>query len=231
MIVKGFHYSWKIGCIVLLSLVMPVLIGLPILADMYWPGETKDTVSAFPHWLFYVFMFAIVGTLKIIKYRRTATGIKHSHISIRAVMWSLLLGMLLFAVSMIILFLSKKYSVFYSPEDTSARSSNVPLLRGNLRLLTYVAASVGSPILEELGFRGIIVAEFERMTRSTAFAIFASAVFFTIGHLTGLIDSIGLFMMAISNSVLDEKYHSLMPGIIVHVTYNTIVSYGTLLFI
>ncbi|ERL65995.1 hypothetical protein L248_2071 [Schleiferilactobacillus shenzhenensis LY-73] len=38
-------------------------------------------------------------------------------------------------------------------------------------------------------------------------------------------------MMAISNSVLDEKYHSLVPGIIVHVTYNTIVSCGTLLFI
>lgn len=226
MVARGLH---RLGGLVyesIFALVFPLFISLPVIADMDWGKHDLNGLMVLSHWAVYLGLGVVVFLVLRWEYRRIG-GTKGWMISKRGLAWSLLAGIALYGAAALLLAVAKYAHIFYQPGDTGTASSNVPLLRGPLGVLTVVASSIGSPILEELGFRGVILTKFERLTNRPIAAILA-ALFFVIAHLPGIIAGLSMFIFALVNTWLDRRYDSLVPGMVSHITYNVIVSLSVL---
>lgn len=219
MLYKGCRF---IGTAIL-ALVLPLFIAIPLLADMEWEGTKLSSCPVSIHWAAYLIEFILV--FLILKWWYSRFGRRNNwNISVRWILLSILFGVIAYAVSTGLLLISSKYPTLFHQGDTVTGSSNIPLLNGRLKWLTLIAASIGSPILEEIAFRGIVLTQFGELLNNRILAAVMASLLFAIAHMTGVAASAGIFFMGMVNVALDERCESLTPGIIVHITYNTIIS-------
>lgn len=85
------------------------------------------------------------------------------------------------------------------------------------------------PIMEEVGFRGLIYTTL-RSRLTPTLAIVLCAVFFSALHLSSIADFFSIFWSGLLLAYAYERYHSLLPGIVMHSAGNLLFLSTTLLF-
>ncbi len=87
--------------------------------------------------------------------------------------------------------------------------------------ITDIYSCIIAPITEEIFYRGMVLKVLSKSNQR--FAIFASAMFFGLGH-GNLAQFILAFLLGIFMAHIDLKHNSILPSIIVHIFINTIVT-------
>ena len=87
--------------------------------------------------------------------------------------------------------------------------------------LVFLAASVVAPIVEETFFRGVLYSGFRIRMRVWPSVLVTSAIFAVIHPLPG--GFLPIFTLACVLALLRERSGSLLPGIVCHCVYNTVV--------
>ena len=95
-------------------------------------------------------------------------------------------------------------------------------------LLVLIAASVVAPIIEETFFRGVLFTAFRTKLPVWPSVLLTSAVFAIIHPLPG--GFLPIFTLACVLALLRERSGSVLPGIVCHSVYNTIVLVVAALF-
>lgn len=88
-------------------------------------------------------------------------------------------------------------------------------------VITTVYSCIIAPITEEIFYRGMVMKVLSKS--SQRFAIFASAMFFGLGH-GNVAQFILAFLLGIFMAHIDLKHNSILPSIIVHMFINTFVT-------
>ncbi|MCD6383272.1 MAG: CPBP family intramembrane metalloprotease [Thermoplasmata archaeon] len=100
--------------------------------------------------------------------------------------------------------------------------SNVPEMRGRWEVLYFlISAALLAPVGEETFFRGLLYETLKRRWGWVASAL-TSALLFSIAHIS-LISILPIFFGGIILAYLKEKNDWLLPPVITHSTYNTII--------
>lgn len=86
-----------------------------------------------------------------------------------------------------------------------------------------------TPILEEIGFRGLLYTTL-RSKFTPTIAIVISAILFSALHLKSLNGFLSIFWSGLILAYAYERYHSLLPGIVIHAVGNLIYLSTILLF-
>lgn len=103
--------------------------------------------------------------------------------------------------------------------SATAEESVSLALSGTSALTTWIAVGLLGPIVEELTFRGGIIHSLEDVNINTAIII--SAIVFGIAH-GNLSQGIYAAFLGIVFALMNKKYNSMIPGIIMHITINSI---------
>ena len=95
------------------------------------------------------------------------------------------------------------------------------LLPINIFILFFVAVII-TPIVEEAVFRGYLLRVMLRSKYSPLLAITLSALLFTLAHLNYL-NAPGIFLAGMILAYIAYTFYSIIPGIIIHAIFNTMV--------
>ena len=82
-------------------------------------------------------------------------------------------------------------------------------------ILSAVGIVLWTPIFEEIGFRGLVYTTMRSRLTPTV-AIVASAALFSSLHLNSLVGFLSIFWSGLLLAYAYERYHSLLPGIVMH---------------
>ncbi|HTN80840.1 MAG TPA: type II CAAX endopeptidase family protein [Acidimicrobiales bacterium] len=88
-------------------------------------------------------------------------------------------------------------------------------------VLLVLLVVIGAPIVEELFFRGFMMGALERTTRSKAWALWISAVFFGAVHFQPL-QFPALVLFGLVAGWLVQRYERLGPSIFAHMGFNAV---------
>ncbi|MEJ2360044.1 MAG: type II CAAX endopeptidase family protein [Gammaproteobacteria bacterium] len=86
-----------------------------------------------------------------------------------------------------------------------------------------------TPVMEEIGFRGLIYTSL-RSRAGPTLAIVLSAVIFSAMHMQSLAGSLSIFWSGLLLAYAYERYHSLLPGMVMHSAGNMLYLGTVLLF-
>lgn len=96
-------------------------------------------------------------------------------------------------------------------------------------ILSAIAFVIWAPIFEEIGFRGLVYTSI-RSHFTPTFAIVITAALFSALHLKSIAGFLSIFWSGLILAYAYERYHSLLPGIIIHAIGNLINLSTVLLF-
>lgn len=114
------------------------------------------------------------------------------------------------------------------PEAEGVRARLEPMARRVLpqsrpELLPYLLLAVTAGVCEEILYRGFLIAALERAAFPVWAAVLASAALFGLAHLyQGRGGIIGTLLLGTVFSVVRIAYHSLVPVMVWHVTFDTV---------
>ena len=93
----------------------------------------------------------------------------------------------------------------------------------NLDNALYVLMLVfATPLIEEYAFRGVLISSLSKYSKG--FALYMSALFFSIAHLN-FVEFIPAFAMGVLLGKISLRYKSIVPTIIIHILFNGFI-YG-----
>lgn len=117
--------------------------------------------------------------------------------------------------------------VFGPLEDAGQALLEQEMLTGTALVLTFVAASLLAPLLEEVTFRGVL---FQALGRRVGWVggVVGSSVLFTVVHIEVLLPpqvesvvfGVALFLVGATFAVLFHRTRSLLTAIVAHATFN-----------
>ncbi len=87
--------------------------------------------------------------------------------------------------------------------------------------LLILLVVIGAPIVEELFFRGFMMGALERTTRSRAWGLWISALFFGAVHFQPL-QTPALVLFGLVAGWLAQRYQRLGPSIFAHMGFNAV---------
>lgn len=96
-------------------------------------------------------------------------------------------------------------------------------------IFSVINIIVWAPVLEEIGFRGLLYTTF-RQRLSPTVAIVLSAILFSALHLKSVNGFLSIFWSGLVLAYAYEKYRSLLPGILIHSAGNMLYLSTVLLF-
>jgi len=96
-------------------------------------------------------------------------------------------------------------------------------------ILSTINIVVWAPICEELGFRGLVYSSLRSKLAPTS-AIVLSALLFSALHLYSMAGFLSVFWSGLILAYAYERYHSLLPGMLIHAAGNLLSVSPVLLF-
>ena len=110
-------------------------------------------------------------------------------------------------------------SVFMGPIGEKTQESYDNMFGSETTVSMFIFMAVATPIIEEIVFRGLIHGRMRR-TLPAPVAVIMSSVCFGLCH-GEIYRVIYATFLGIILAVFYEKYHSILPGIVIHMAFNT----------
>lgn len=225
----SINYSLSL---ILIFLVTPLVLAAPLIIAQLLGHPIIDDIGLTAA-NFYVFMLVSQAVslilIAILLYRKLHTradawfaiGIKKFHIA-KAVRY--ILGYYCLVLGLLIL-IAVIAAAIAGDTGASTGSSDTSSIYGSIWTNILITVLI-APIVEEVLFRGVLFSAL-REKYSVGLAILFTGLIFSFAHIGNPVQAVGMLPMGIYLGYMRYKLGSIIPGIILHASWNALVLLAT----